>query len=64
MELSKQLTSLKPSMRLRELGVPQESLFWWDDNELVVKTTLGFSTLGCEGVAGEPNWYKDSESTP
>jgi hypothetical protein len=29
MELSKQVSSLAPSQRLKELGVPQQSLFHW-----------------------------------
>ncbi len=31
MKLEQQLTSLSLSKRLKELGVPQDSLFWWVD---------------------------------
>lgn len=32
MQLEKQVTSLKISKKLKELGVKQESLFWWANN--------------------------------
>ena len=34
MKLEHQLSSLEPSKKLKELGVKQESLFWWYDGEL------------------------------
>lgn len=31
MELQKQVSSLELSKKLKELGVPQDSLFWWSE---------------------------------
>lgn len=36
MDLKDQLTSLEPSKRLRELGVPQDSLFYWNTKKEVL----------------------------
>ena len=63
MELENQVTSLEPSKKLEKLGVKQESLFYWDEDELVAKTALGFTTFGCEGPGGESNWYDLEEAT-
>lgn len=61
MTLEQQVTSLEISKRLKELEVKQESLFYWEGKTLVAKTTLGFTTFGCEGTGGEPTWYPRSE---
>lgn len=39
------------------------SLYWTPSGDLVAKTTLGWTTFGCEGPRGEPNWdeYPDGE---
>lgn len=40
MELSQQVCSLEQAKRLKELGVKQESLFYWAGGELYVKTGI------------------------
>lgn len=43
MELQKQVCSLELAKKLKELGVKQESLFYWvKENRLVYKTQTGF----------------------
>ena len=60
--IGEQVVSLELSKQLKELDVPQDGLFYYDGGTLVAKTTLGFTTFGCEGAGGEPNWYEADEA--
>jgi hypothetical protein len=41
MELEKQLCSLEFAKRLKELGVKQESAFWWIEGDLIYRGEWG-----------------------
>lgn len=68
MKLENQVVSLELAKKLKELGVKQDSLFYWGRNgeELFARTgiddtTFGFTTLNAEGPAGDPYWFDISE---
>lgn len=71
MTLENQVASLELSRKLKELGVRQESLFYWANTERVKPTlyvrtgigdtTFGYTTLGAEEVRGNPYWFPEEE---
>ena len=40
MKLEDQVSSLKPSKKLKELGVKQESLWWWLEDSAIPQLML------------------------
>lgn len=54
MKLEHQVTNLEISKRLKELGVKQESLFYWVADILVFKTQTGFFTIRGAGMNLHP----------
>ena len=48
MKLENQVVSLELAKKLKELGVEQESLFYWHDNEIKTVTAVAYPPSGKE----------------
>ncbi len=63
MEPENQVSSLEPSKKLKELGVKQDSLYYWSSNELHVKLNKDNSNSQVYIVKTSDfsEWYEESE---
>ena len=65
MELSKQCCSYEQAKKIKQLGIDQEkSLLLFSEergNPLFARTTLGYTSFGCEAVDGSPDYWEDAD---
>lgn len=61
MKLENQVCSKEWAEKLKKLGVKQDSMLYWCDKELQMKTALGYIGNGCEGSDGSPDWISDED---